>query len=267
MTRYASSDRPLRPRRGGAGRFDRETRQALRSFVRLLARAGCTPEAIEAEVRRTCEQVPKSWLEARERFDTEVPGHVLTLWFSDPDYLDRLGNPRPLPIRGASLSLESLVRRVDPKLEVQAVARYLRRGRTLRRLGNRYVPRDRTVIFRSCDDLRPVLGGLFGLLKTLEPSSSGARIGRGTLQRYAANPRVPLSAVPGLEERVRQFASRLLVRFDADMHHRELAARKGEPTVRMGIGVYQFVDELRRPTHTRAHAQPVRRGVRRIRRR
>jgi hypothetical protein len=116
----------------------------------------------------------------------------------------------------------------------------------LRRQGKRYVPRERTVIFRSCDDLRPVLGGLFGLLKTLEPSRSGARIGCGTFQRFAANSRVPVSAVPALEERVRRLAGRLLTRMDADMASWELKARKGEPKVRIGIGAYQFVDDLSR---------------------
>jgi hypothetical protein len=244
VSKYTSSNKFLRPRRAGLARFEPETRQAVRRFVRLIARAGYAPQAIEAEVRRSCAQIPRSWLKARERFDTEVPGHVLTLWFSDPAYLDRHGNPRPLPVRGATGSLESLVRRVDPRLEVQGVARYLSRGGTLRRQGTRYVPRERTVIFRSCDDLRPVLGGLFGLLKTLEPSRSGARIGRGTLQRYAANSRVPVSAVPAVEERMRRLADRLLIRMDADMASWELKARKGEPKVRIGIGVYQFVDDL-----------------------
>lgn len=244
MSRYTSSKKSLRRRRAGLARFEPEARQAVRRFVRLIARAGYAPHAIEDEVRRTCAHIPGSWLKVRERFDTEVPGHVLTLWFSDPAYLDRDGNPRPLPVRGATGSLESLVRRVDPRLEVQAVARYLSRGGTLRRQGTRYVPRERTVIFRSCDDLRPVLGGLFGLLKTLEPSRSGAHIGRGALQRFAANSRVPVSAVPALEEQVRRLAGRLVIRMDADMARWELKARKGEPKVRMGIGVYQFVDDL-----------------------
>jgi len=244
VSKSASSSKPSRPRKTGVGRFEPETRQALRRFVRLLGRAGYAPQEIEAEVRRTCAHIPHSWLKVRERFDTEVPGHVLTLWFSDPAYLDGRGNPRPLPVRGAGGSLESLVRRVDPQLEVEAVARYLSRGGTLRRQGTRYVPRERTVIFRSCDDLRPVLGGLFGLLKTLEPSRSGARIGRGTLQRYASNSRVPVSAVPAVEDRMRRLADRLLVRMDADMARWELKARRGEPKVRIGIGVYQFVDDL-----------------------
>ena len=255
MSKQASFNKSRGPRRAGVTRFEPETRQAVRRFVRLIARLGYAPEAIEAEVRRTCAHIPRSWLKARERFDTEVPGHVLTLWFADPAYLDSQGNPRPLPIRGRPLSLESLVRRVDPGFDVQAVARYLSRGGTLRRQGNRYVPRERTVIFRSCDDLRPVLGGLFGLLKTLEPSRSGARIGRGTLQRFAANSRVPVSAVPALEERVRRVASRLLLRLDADMARWELKAPKGEPRVRIGIGMYQFVDDLIRHDKARGIAR------------
>jgi hypothetical protein len=252
VSKYASWRKSPRPSGAGGARFEPETRQAVRRFVRLLGRAGYAPPAIEAEVRRTCAHIPRSWSRVRERFDTEVPGHVLTLWFSDPAYLDAHGNPRALLVRGATGSLESLVRRVDPKLEVEAVARYLSRGGALRRQGTRYVPRERTVIFRSGDDLRPVLGGLFGLLKTLEPSPSGARIGRGTLQRYASNSRVPVSAVPAVEERMRRLADGLLVRMDADMAGWELKARKGEPKVRIGIGVYQFVDDL--IGHNKSHA-------------
>jgi hypothetical protein len=56
---------------------------------------------------------------------------------------------------------------------------------------------------------------------------------------------------------MRRLADRLLIRMDADMASWELKARKGEPKVRIGIGVYQFVDDLFR--HNKARRTDKRR--------
>lgn len=255
MTRSAPSRRSPRSRRVGGARLEPETRQAVWRFVRILGRIGCAPRAIEAEVARACDQIPTAWSEVREPQDTEDPGHVLTLWFSDPTYLDKHGSPRPLPLTGPAPSLASLAHRVDPGLDVHAVVRYLTRGGGLKRLGKRYVPRDRILIFKQAEHRMPVLGGLFGLLRTLEVNQSGGRAGTRRLQLFAFNPRLPASAVPGFERRLRRLASRLVIKTDADMHRQERARRRGERTVRIGVGVYQYVEDRPRRSRTRLRSR------------
>ena len=254
------SRRLWRRRRDVGARLEPETRQAVWRFVRVLGRIGCSPRAIEAEVARACAQMPGAWSEIREPQDTEDPGHVLTLWFSDPNYMDRHGSPRSLPLKGAAPSLESLAHRVDPNLDVRAVVRYLTRGGGLKRLGKRYVPRDRILIFKQATHRMPVLGGLFGLLRTLELNQSGGRAGPRRLQLFAFNPRLPVSAVPGVEKRLRRLASRLVIKTDADMHRKERTRRRGERTVRIGVGVYQYVED--RPRSPRVRKRSRRRNPR-----
>ena len=82
-----------------ASTLDARAVEVVARFVRILARCGCTPEDIGREVLKACRQVPKSW--ARNAMaavrDMDAAAHVLTLWFSDPAYLDARGNPRPWP--------------------------------------------------------------------------------------------------------------------------------------------------------------------------
>jgi hypothetical protein len=164
----------------------------------------------------------------------------MTLWFSDPACLDSLGRPRALRLRGPPVSLETLAHRIDPNLDVRFVVRYLEHGGALRRLGNRYLPKDRFLIFRGRERMTPFLRGLFGLLKTLEHNSQRSGRSAGRLERFCINPCFPVSGVRSFEKRLRVLINSLLLKVDADMHRHECAARKGERTVRMGVGVYQF---------------------------
>lgn len=222
--------------------LDRPARDAVRRFVRLLARSGCSSAAIEAEVVSVCGKIPRSWENRRNRDPRGDAAHVMTVWFSDPAFADVYGAPRALSLRGPDPSIESLIRRVDPKLDVQQVLRLLLSGKALRRVGARYVPRRRALIFPGADNMTLTLGGLYGLLETLEHNRWHGRRQGLRLQVYSFNPRVPVSAVGGFEKRLRPLAERLLVHADAGMHQSELARRKGERTVRMGLGVYQFVE-------------------------
>lgn len=239
-------------------------REAIQRFVRVLARSGCSPQAIEREVLKTCREIPASWSSPAERRRGGDAAHVMTVWFSDPAFVDARGAPRALPVRGSELSIEGLVHRVDPKLDVRQVLRVLQSGGAVRRIGARYVPRKRVLIFPGADQMTMTLGGLFGLLRTIELNRWGSSRAGRRLQLYSFNPRVPVSAVAGFEKRLRPSAERLLVQADADMHLRELAHKKGERTVRMGVGVYQFVEAS--PALKRSRASS-RRRMRKARRR
>ena len=226
--------------RPAASALDGQARAAMRSFVRVLARCGCAPRDLEQQLVRACREIPESWLhrvDARE----SAPGHVLTLWFSDPAYLDGLGNPKPLPLRGRN-SIETLAHRVDPRLEAREVLHYLVQGRGLRRTGQRYVPRDRVLNFRGAErmDRLERLRGLFGLLSTMEHNSQSVGKVPGRFDVFAWNPHFPVSARAVFDKWLRRFGNRFLVQIDANMHLREHARKKGERTIPFGVGVYRF---------------------------
>jgi hypothetical protein len=244
--------------RGGAARVPKlepRVRQAVHRFVRVLAHCGCNSQAIEHEVMNACRRIPGSWLSQADLRDSLDPAHVMTLWFSDPACLDPLGRPQALRLRGPPVSLETLAHRIDPNLDVRFVVRYLEHGGALKRFGNRYLPKDRFLILRGRERMTPFLRGLFGLLKTLEHNSQCGGRSAGWPERFSTNPRFPVSAVQSFEKRLRVLINGLLIKVDSDMHRHECAARKGERTVRMGVGVYQFVEDPTPRTRTLRRAR------------
>ena len=186
----------------------------------------------------------------RSERELEGAGHVLTLWFSDPLYLDARGEPLPLPLRGATASLEALVRQVDRKLEAHEVLKYLLRHGALRRIGRRYAPRERTLMLRGAHGPGDFHGlrSLLGMLQTLEHNRQPKSRVVGWFEALAENLRFPLSARAGFDQRLRLRAEKLLHQLDGDMHREEQGRRRGEPTIRMGVGIYRFEDAA--PSHT-----------------
>jgi hypothetical protein len=181
-------------------------RSAVRRFVRLLA-CGCPPKEIEMEVARTCGRTPRSRPFAAHHRHPGNARRVLTLWLSDPAYLDLRGRPRRLPLRGARLSIETLARRVDPKLNVSQVLRYLQDREEVIRVRSRYVPRNREQILRDRD------------------------------------PSLPVSAIGPLKNRLGQLSSRLLARLDVEMQRLGKTRRKRQRRMRVGVGIRRFQED------------------------
>lgn len=240
--------------------LDPRALEAVTRFVRVLARAGCAPEDIGREVLKACRVVPKSW---RRHARAEIPAvdaaaHALTIWHSDPEYLDSGGKPRRLPLRGKSLSIETLLRRVDPELRVSEVLPHLLHTRALRRVRKRhFLPNDRALSFRGFGEPYHTRGvrGLLAMLRTLEHNSSPTRKAPGWFEMFALNARFPVSDRPAFDDRIRRRGREFLFETDAHMHRRERARRKGERTVPLGVGVYLFEETpLRRTRIARKRA-------------
>jgi hypothetical protein len=137
-------------------------------------------------------------------------------------------------------------------------------GGAVKRVGERYVPQDRVVIFRERTHTTASIAGLFGLLRTLEHNQWNSKGSPRRLQQFARNPSFPVSAVAPFQKRLRQLVRRLLVPVDADMHRREKARKRGERTVRMGVGVYQFEEDAPAP---RERSRPLLRKTRKAKQR
>jgi Family of unknown function (DUF6502) len=241
--------------------LDSQAIEAVVRFVRVLARCGCTPKDIAQEVLKAGREVPKSWAQtARSAIrEIDVAVHVLTVWFAEPAYLDPKGNPRPLPLHGPGLSLEALSMRVDRSLDPQKVLRHLLDTRALRRLGTRYVPRDRLVSFRGSGgpDYSRSLRGLLAMLRTIEHNTAPARSTPGWFEVYALNPCFPAKDRAAFDRRLRQLGMRFLVQIDSDMHRRERRRKKGERTVPLGVAIYRFEEQ---PLHSRSRRRRPKRS-------
>ena len=228
--------------------LDSRAVETIELFVRLLARCGYEPDSVIQRVHRAFEQVPRRWVNEAQAAPREISDatHVLTVWFSDPSYLDEAGMPRPLPLRGSQRSLETLVLSIDRKLDADDVLAYLLKGRALRRLGSRYVPRSRVLSLRGVrgpNEFRN-LRGLLAMLRTFEHNSRPRRQARGWFEFSAENPRVPKRARRKFDEFVDVRAKRFLYDADAELRRLELTCKPGEPTVRLGTGVYRIEEDL-----------------------
>jgi len=227
--------------------LDSQAVEAVVRFVRVLARCGCTPKDIAQEVLKAGREVPKSWAQTARTLTPEMDAaaHIVTVWFSEPTYLDPKGNPKPLPLHGSGPSIESLAMRVDRTLRVKDVLRHLIDTRTLRRVGTRFVPRDRLVSIRGSGGIyhSRSLRGLLAMLRTREHNSAPERSTPGWFDVYSKNPRFPVKDRAAFDKRLRRLGMRFLVQIDSDMHRRERRRKKGERTVPLGVAIYRFEEQ------------------------
>lgn len=257
----------VRPHRARVSSLNATSLEAVDRFVRILARCGGAPHDIVAAVGTACRHIPAAWRAKAREAEREIgdAAHVLTLWFTEPAYLDPLGEPRPLPLRGTSRSITALVRSVDRRLDAREALRYLLLTGAVRSTGARYVPRARSVLLRGArgPDYFRTLRVLENMLGTLEHNVRPQRAVRGWFEYFAENPHFPASARAAFDAHVNRLGKEFLYRLDAYMRRREIRRRPGELTVRLGIGMHLWEDAGRRPPNDRAERPPARGGVRR----
>jgi hypothetical protein len=164
---------------------------------------------------------------------------VLTVWFSDVDYLDAAGKPASLPLSGRARSVGTLVRSVNPRLNAREVLAYLVRHGAVDRLGSRYIPRARSLFLRGGHgpDYFRALRVMGNALATLEHNVFAKGASPSWFEYIAENPRFPVSARPALDKYINRLGKELLARVDARMHQCEMEREPGEATVRVGLGI------------------------------
>ncbi|MHB8816471.1 MAG: DUF6502 family protein [Steroidobacteraceae bacterium] len=222
--------------------------EAMQRFVRVLVRRGASRATVQRAFRRAWLGIPRRIAEQERRAARDLidVSHVLTLWFGDPFYVDARGDPLPLPLRGPAPSLASLVRHIAPTLNATKVLKCLMRVDAVRRIGSRYAPRSRAVALRGTG--APLhtwnLRALLGMLRTLEHNTEPKDKVPSWFEYVAENPRFPASAREPFDARFREDAMTFLRNQDSRMLNHERKADAGEPTVRMGVGVYRFEEEV-----------------------
>jgi hypothetical protein len=228
--------------------LDATVDEAMERFVRVLVRRGVSQRTVQRAFRRAWLHIPRDAAEHNRRASRELidVGHVLTLWFGDPFYVDARGDPLRLPLRGPAPSLASLVQHVDPTLNVTQVLKCLIRADAVRRIGSRYSPRSRAVAFRGTG--APLharnLRALLGLLRTLEHNLGPKGSAPAWFEYVAENPRFPVGAREPFDARLREDAMTFVLSQDSRMLNHERKAKPSEPTVRMGVGVFRFEEEV-----------------------
>jgi hypothetical protein len=235
--------------RGGIP-LDPVGREALELLARAFARCGFAPAETAQAFGQISERLPATLGRHGVGSSTQSDdaAHVLTLWFTEPEYLLD-GDPRPLYLHGAAPSIENLVRRIQPGPTVDAVMDYLLATRALRRIGRRYVPRARAVRHRGSPRSQSArsLRILLGLLRNVEHNARPRRAGPSWPEFTADCPQFPIRLRAAFDVRAEKEALAMTRQKDAEMRRAESGRRTSEPTVPLSFGVYVFEGGRARP--------------------
>lgn len=221
----------------------------LPTVVRSFLRAGLTPDALHKLFDRTlndwhehCAPSP----DAERRQDLDDLAHVLSIWHTDPRFVDRNGQPRRLRQAGRAPSFEALARIAIPSVPPQDVLKRLLivgvveidshdRVRALRR----------ELLIKQWDEL-----GLWNWrhaarrhLETLEFNYTVP--GEGRFERTARSERLPVQSLPLFHRWVREHGADFVQMVDdwLTQHEGPAPADEDQDAITAGIGVYMFVDE------------------------
>jgi len=129
--------------------LDEETRQMLDLIAQLVARGHFERTAAADYFKDRLDRAPVAMQNIRQQQPdhTFLPSEVITQWGSLPEYLSN-GQPRPLTARGRRLSIEALVRRLDPDADADTILRYLIDTRAVERVGRQFVLTSRIIKHR-----------------------------------------------------------------------------------------------------------------------
>lgn len=233
-----------RPRNRGKAPAIAFANEALSRLATILAQSGISPVHLLAEFRSICAQlpVPSKCLDFGDiEFVADLP-HVLAYWHSDIDYLDTVGNPRALLFDGEPATLSSLIARVYPERDARKVLHKLLRAGAIRRVGDRFEPTGREIVFRSAELGRlHALTPLMGILKTVEHNLTHPRRDL-LLELTASNARIPHAAFSELRGHVRERGADFLFGVDAAMHRLEADPSSSANTMRVGTCVFIYTN-------------------------
>lgn len=222
------------------------SQELLGLMARVLTLTGHSPKKLTAQFRAICRRLKEPqhpWDPSTLNFIWDLP-HVMALWHADPQYLDSRGAPLALPSRGPGPSVTSLIERVLPDGDPEAVIQTLRKLKAIRREGGRYRPTGRQLALQH-QRLMGWLHGLtalLGLLRTVEHNIAHPE-GATLLERAAINPRFPVRYLPEMHQRFKDRAATFAWELDGEMRKHEVSSDRAD-SVRLGVGIFAFEDPL-----------------------
>ncbi len=222
---------------------------ALARLIRILHRCGVSRERILAGAEAALGTLPNEVASHTAPLAPELPAapHVLTIWHDEPRFTDASGHPLPLPLSSTtSPSFRALVRQVDARLDAKIVLQYLMRSGAVKRHRARYFAVKRIVILRGMSGPRDFrqLRSVDAMLHTVEHNLLPEQDAPGWLERFAENMSFPVSELPGFATFLERQTEEYLKRIDNYMHDVEASRLAGTPTIRLGVGMYRFQDEV-----------------------
>lgn len=222
----------------------------LPAVVRSFLRAGLTPDALRTLFERTLgdwrEQCAPPSDSGEDRQDLADLAHVLSIWHTDPRFVDRNGEPRRLRQAGRAPSFEALARIAIPSVPAQdALKRLLIVGVVEVDSHGRVRALRRELLSNQWDEL-----GLWTWrhaarrhLETLEFNYTTP--GEGRFERTARSERLPVQSLPLFHRWIREHGADFVQMVDdwLTQHEGPTHADEDHDAITAGVGVYMFVDE------------------------
>jgi len=227
-----------------------DSAEFLEALVPLMVSAGHSPKRLLAEFKVICgrmKEPAREWDPADLAYVADLP-HVLSHWYTDAEYLNSEGAPRPLRLRGSGPSLTALIKRVYPDAQPAPVVQALVRARAVREQAGVYEPLAHRMLYLEKTYARHhALLSVFELLRTVTRNCAGGRRGPPLLHRTAINSWYPERNIPELHEYLKRHSAETLWALDRFMRRRESTRRKGEPVRRVGLGIYAIEERAGPP--------------------
>jgi hypothetical protein len=120
----------------------------------------------------------------------------------------------------------------------------------VKRKGSLYVPSGRFFAYSNASARIHAFTALLGMMRTVAHNVSTRRRGPPLLERTAVNPSFPAHRVAIFNRELTKEADRYLWHFDEKMRIAEKTHRGG-PRVRMGVGVFTFLEPAERARRER----------------
>jgi hypothetical protein len=252
MTSTESQDSAKHGRQNDDPHADAET--LFRSLFRALLGAGMSMDTIEtlaqralSAAHRTCDA---AGAHRPARQDLDDLAHVLSVWHTDPAYVDPEGGPCPLRRSGPAPSFESLAALAVPGSAAERVLEQLIRleGVSIDEAGQICALR-RELLVRTWDEtgFSNWQQSVRRYLDTLEFNYSVPEQGR--FERASHSERLPIELLPVFNRWVREQGTDFVQIVDDWLTRHETSdTADADNLVRAGVGVYLFVEEAGKPS-------------------
>lgn len=176
---------------------------------------------------------------------------ILSGWHLDPEFVDKKGRPRPLPVEGEGASFATLIKRcggadVQPTTLLKEL---INAGCVRRRTDGRLQVLQRDYIPQAMDAemLRFWGTSLTDIARTGSHNLTRRQREATRFSRWAVNDRIPVAAAKDFRQLLEREGQAFLERIDAWLTEQQVDATTTEASIpvevtRLGAGVYQIQD-------------------------
>jgi hypothetical protein len=184
-------------------------------------------------------------------------GELLTAWYQEPLYLDKLGNPAPVKMNEARRSFSKLAKRAVPHLDAKQLLAELERVGAVTIDESRYIHvqmRSLPVYEDKHLAIQHTLASLDGFIRTLRHNLDSAPSNSDQLfHRIACNGAFDPRDIPTLKIRVKRHGQVFLESCDNWMTQKSKStvgnSKRRKKAVQVSVGVYLAVDRVSRARH------------------